>query len=77
MIVQGLYNEDNFSSGNFHPVSRRISRSQKPARDGSPSHNCPLDFDSSLGHGLSSKLHKARVLKMNMICCVYHIKSYN
>lgn len=42
MIVQGLNQEDSFSSGNFHPVSRSISRSQKPARDGSSSHNCPL-----------------------------------
>lgn len=67
MIVQGLNQEDSFSSGNFHPLSCSTSCSQKPARDGSPSLNCPLHLETSLGHDLSSKLHKAGVLQMNTL----------
>lgn len=68
MIVQGLNQEDSFSSGNFHPVSCSTLCSQKPARVGSPSHNCPLHSGTSLGHDLSRKLHKAGVLQMSTLC---------
>lgn len=77
MIVQGLTQEDSFSSGSFHPVSCSTPCSQKPARDGSPLHNCSLHFDISLGHDLSRKLHKAGVLQMSTQCLTYKIIQLN
>lgn len=76
-IVNGLNQEDSLFSGNFQPVSAHMSLSQQPARHGSPLHNCPFHFDSPVGHGLSSKLHEAGVLQMNMMCHIYHMKLYN
>lgn len=72
MTVQGLNQEDSFSSGNFHPVScSYILFSETSQRWES------LHFDTSLGHDLSSKSHKAGELQMNTLCLSQKLTQLN